>query len=225
MPQQMQRLIFSGIVGFLKHGNIICPACMQIAVIRTVHRINFQPHIPEISCRQPAGLSDVRKTAHFMAFACQKKDFFHAGLCNDLHFMFHFFHCELFARDIIITVKSAVHAVILAVICQIQRREQVDRIAKMPARFLLCLCRHFFQMRQCSRGQQRLEIFHAARFPPQCPAHICIGITAVIIALHLSQHFFHNIRRNALHAFQICHMVCPCGRVLLYPVLVCKGFA
>ena len=44
------------------------------------------------------------------------RDSFHTAVCDHLHFFFHLFHGKLHAADMVIAVKSAVYAIVFAVI-------------------------------------------------------------------------------------------------------------
>ena len=66
--------------------------------------------------------------------------------------MLYLLHIELHALDVIVAVETAVNAVILAVVGDIQRSEQIDGVAEMLLCLQSCLSRHFLQKRLSGRG-------------------------------------------------------------------------
>ena len=124
---------------------------MEIPVFLRIDRVNLQPHVTEILPCQPACPANILKAALATAFPGQQQDFLHAAAGNHLHLMLHLLTGQLHTLNIVVAVKAAVNAVILAVIGQIQRREHVDSIAKMTAGQAPCLLCHFLQKRSRRR--------------------------------------------------------------------------
>ena len=147
----MQCLVFITVVGFLKDGDKICPAVVQIPVILCVHRVNLQAHYLKIFSRDPAGLTDVFHIGHLWALTGQQQDFLQTGSCNGLHLPLDLFWVQPGAVYLIMAVKAAINAVVLAVIRNVKRCEQVDGIAEVPAGLKLCPLRHFLQIRHGRR--------------------------------------------------------------------------
>ena len=164
MSEKMQSFILIDIVGLLKHGNIVRAALMEIAVFIRIDRVNLNSHHAEIFSRQTAGLSDILHAAFGPALTGEDENFLHTALGNDLHFLFDALHVQLHPADMVIAVKSAVHTVILTVIGNIKRREQIHRIAKMLTGFNPCPLSHLLQKRFRRRGQQCFEIFYRTGF-------------------------------------------------------------
>ena len=141
VSHQMQRLVFIRIVGLLKYGNVVRTALMQVAVLITVDRIDFQPYIAEIFLCQLTCLTDVFHIALCAALAGQHQDFLDTGIRDNFHLMLNFLEVQLLSMNVIVTVESTVNAVILTVVCNIKRRKQINRIAEMLARLhLRALC-------------------------------------------------------------------------------------
>ena len=67
-------------------------------------------------------------------------------------------HIQLGTTNLVMTVETAVNAVIFAVIGDIQRREHLHRVAEMLARFRLCALCHLFKERQRRGRQQCAEV-------------------------------------------------------------------
>ena len=94
----------------------------------------------------------------------EKKDFLNAGVCNDFHLMLDFLKSQFLTMNVVVAVKSAVHTVILAVVCNIKRCEQIHRISEMLACLDLCTLCHALQKRLCGWRKQCFKILNAAGF-------------------------------------------------------------
>ena len=57
------------------------------------------------------------------------------GICNYFHLMGNLFHIKLHTINMVITVKSTVHAIIFTIVCNIKRCKQIYCISEM----LTCL--------------------------------------------------------------------------------------
>ena len=148
---QMQLLVLIRVIGFLEHGDIVRAALVQIGVLIGIHRINLHAANAEILTRDLAGAADVLHIRHSAAFAGQNQNFLKAGLCDGGHFLMDALIIQLGSLDLIMTVKSAVDAEVLAVIGDINRRKHADGITKMLSRLFLGFFCHFFQERLCCR--------------------------------------------------------------------------
>ena len=148
----MERFVFVGIVGFLKHCHIVHPTFMEIAVLIGVDGIYFYPHHSEILSRQLTGFADILHIALSAAFPGEDQYFLHAGIGNDLHFVLDLLHAQLHAPDMVVAVEAAVYAVVLAIIGNVQRGEQIYGVAEVLACLPAGLLCHFFQKRLC-RGR------------------------------------------------------------------------
>ena len=164
MPHQMQGFVFHIVIGFLKYGHIICTTFMQVTIFITVDRINFQTDIAEIFLCQPAGFPDILDITLRTAFSGQHQDFLNAGVCNDFHLMLDFLKSQFLTMNVVVAVKSAVHTVILAVVCNVKRCEQIHRISEMLACLDLCTLCHALQKRLCGWRKQCFKILNAAGF-------------------------------------------------------------
>ena len=112
---------------------------MQILVVCHIHRIDFEADVLEIFPCELAGVADVFDAALRLALARQNQDFLHAAVSDDLHFMCDFVMRELEALDVVVAVETAIDTVILAIIRDVERRKEIDRVAEMTARLALCL--------------------------------------------------------------------------------------
>ena len=219
MPHQMQGFIFVRVVGLLEHGHIVHAALVEIPVFVHIDRINLDADIPEILPGNLHRLADIVHIGPLSAFAGENQNLFHPRFGDDLHLMLHLFQGELLPADIVIAVESAVDTVILAVVGDIDRREDVDRIAEMVLRLLLRPSCHPLQEGGRRRRKQRLEILDAAGISAQGPLHVPCGVGRRIIILHLRKDPVLDIRFNNFHALHIGHVVRAEGRVLLQTVL------
>ncbi len=186
VSHQMQFFITVRVIGLLKYGHIIRPAFVKITVFLRIHRIDLKTYISEILCRQPACFPDIVHVAHAAALSGQKQDLLNARSGDDFHLLFHLFPGQLFSGNIVITVESAVNTVIFTVVRQIQRREQIDRIAEMLPGLGLRPRRHLLQMPHGRRREKCFQIFHAAGLMCQCTPYVRIGTGCIVICFHLS---------------------------------------
>ena len=87
----MQRLVFIGIVRFLKYCYIICSTFVKISVFIRIDRINLKTDHLEIFLCDLAGFSDIFHGRFAAALAGQDQNFLQTGLCDRCHFFFDFF--------------------------------------------------------------------------------------------------------------------------------------
>ena len=119
---------------------------------------------PEIFLCQPAGFPDILDITLRTALASQHQDFLNAGVCNDFHLMLDFLKSQFLTMNVVVAVKSAVHTVILAVVCNVKRCEQIHRISEMLACLDLCTLCHALQKRLCGWRKQCFKILNATVF-------------------------------------------------------------
>ena len=212
VAQQMQCFVFISIVGFLEYCYVIGSALMEIAVILSVYRVDLKTHHAEILPGQPAGLPDVFHIAVGRALPCKNQYFLHSGVCDYLHLVLNLLPGQLHAADVVVAVESAVYAVIVTVVCYVQRREQIHRISEVLTGLSSGSNGHFLKKWLRSRGQQCLKVLNGAGFVVQRPADIGGGIDGVIIGLHLGHNLTAHIRFYYFHSRQVFHMVpAACG--------------
>ena len=131
MSHQMQSFVFIGVIGFLKYSDIICTAFMQITIFVGIYRIDFKTdHAEILSCKFTC-LTNVFYITFCPAFSSKNQDFFHTRISNYFHLMGNLFHIKLHTINMVITVKSTVHAIILTIVCNIKRCKQIYCISKM----------------------------------------------------------------------------------------------
>ena len=185
VSEKMERLVFDGIVGFLKDRHVVGAAFVEICVFVGIDRIDFQSDVSEILTRKSAGFSDIFDVAFLPALAGQDQDFFHTAVGDDLHFMLDLLEGQLHAANRIVTVEAAVNAVVAAVIGDIQRCEQIDRIAEMTSGITLGAFRHLFENGFCGGREQRLEVVDAADGGRQRSSDIPRRIGRIVVGIHL----------------------------------------
>ena len=151
MSHQMQGLVFICVVCLLKNSHIINTTFMQIFVFIHIYRVDLDSDILKIFSCDLHRFPDICNIRICPALACQDQNFFHAGMRNNLHLMLDLLHRQLLPADVVITVEATVNAVVLAIVCNIKRCEDIDRISKMILRDLLCFPCHLFQIRCCCR--------------------------------------------------------------------------
>ena len=80
----------------------------------------------------------------------------------------------------VVAVETAVDAIVLAVVGDVDWRKEIDVVAKMLAGLDFRLGGHLFQVGGCSGGEQGLEIFQGAGLVFQSPLYILAGVLAVV---------------------------------------------
>ena len=207
MAAQMQSGVFIGIVGFLKHGNIVHAAGVEVGVFIGIDRINFNTHHPEIFPGQLAGLADILHRGSGAAFTGENQNFLQTGVRDGFQLFFDLFHGQLGTANLVVAVKAAVDAVILAVVGNIQRGEHHHRIAEVLAGFLLSPVCHFLQKGVGGRRQQRGEIIRGEHVFLQRPAHISGGIAVKVTFIHFGNDRVLNFGADLLHSGLVLHMI------------------
>ena len=188
----MQLTVFIRGVGFLKNGDEVSSALMQIGIITAVHGVDLKTDNTKIFAGQPAGCTNILYVAHSRAFPGQDQDFFQPLSGNSLHFRFYFSGSKLGAFDIVVAVKAAVDAVIFAVVGDIKRGEQIDGITEMFTCFCLCPLCQLFQKWCCGRREQCGECFRRQVILKQGLFHVVRRINSFVVSCTGGQHLFHN---------------------------------
>ena len=194
---------------------------MQIFVFIHIYRVDLDSDILKIFSCDLHRFPDICNIRIYPALACQDQNFFHAGMRNNLHLMLDFLHRQLLPADVVITVEATVNAVVLAIVCNIKRCEDIDRISKMILRDLLCFPCHLFQIRCCCRWQQCLKVLDRTALMWQRTFYICRSIGIIVICIHSRKYFVLDIRIDHLHAFHIFHMICP-ERCILFQTMLAR---
>ena len=195
------------VVSLLEYSNVVYSALMEIAVVLGIHRVYLNANHAEVLPGKLASLTDVLDAAFCVALAGENEDLLHSAVSDDLHFMLYLLHVQLHAADIIIAVEAAVNAVVLAIIGDIQRSEQVDRIAEMLLSLKTCLLRHLLQERLCCWGKEGFEVLNGAVVMGQRSPYVSGSIAVVVVAVHLPQNLVHNVGLYLLHSLHVLHMV------------------
>ena len=220
----MKLFILIRIIGFLKYGHIVCAALVKISIFVCIYRIDFQSYHTKIFPRKLTRLSNIRYVTLTAAFSCKDQNLLHTAVCNDLHFFFNLLHGKLHAADMVIAVKSTVHTVIFAVICNIQRRKEIHGVSEMPSCLHAGPLGHFLKKRLCRRRKQSFKILHGAGFMIQRSPYIRSCVSRIVIAFHLIHNVTAHLRFNLFHPGQIFHMIFPKGRICLQTVLFFQSF-
>ena len=137
--------------------------------------------------------------------------------------MLDFFKSQLLSADVVVTVESAVYAVILTVVGNIKRCKNIDSISKMILRDFFCLPSHLFQVRSCCRRDQRLKILYGTGLMRKSPLHVRCSVSIIIKFIHGFEHFILDIGLYDLHSFHVFHMVGTEGRILFQTMLSLKS--
>ena len=87
---KMKGFVFVGIVGFLKYGDVVGTALVEISIFIRIYRINFQADDAEIFPGDLTGISNVFDSGFGTAFSGQNQDFLKAGGGDGCHFFFDF---------------------------------------------------------------------------------------------------------------------------------------
>ena len=219
VAHEVEGLVLFDVVGLLKHGDVVRAALVEIAVLVGVDGVDLQPHHAEVLPGQLAGLADVFHTALGPALAGQEQDLLHAGVGDDLHFLFDLLHGELHAPDVVVAVEAAVHAVIFAVVGDVKGREEIHRVAEVAAGLHPGPLGHFLQKGLRRRGQEGLEVLQRAGLVLQRRPHVPGGVGGAVVAVHLLHDLPADVRFDLLHAGQVLHGVFAAGRVVFQTVL------
>ena len=172
----MKLLISIRIVGFLKHRYVVCTAFVKVLVFIGIDRIDFKSYHTEILSCQLAGFTDIFHVALASALTGKDQDFLHTAVGDDLHLFFNLLHTELHAVDMVVTVKTTIDTVILAVVGYVQGSEQIHGITKMLTCFQSCTLRHLFKERFRCWRKECLEIFYRTGIVFQSCFHIGCSI-------------------------------------------------
>ena len=172
VAKQVEGLVLVGVVGLLEDRDIVDAALMQISVLVNIDRIDLDTDIAKIFARDFDGFSDVLYVGILAALAGEDEDLLHAGLRDHLHFVLDLFKGELFAADLVVAVESAVDAVVLTVVCNINGCKNIHRIAEVVPGLDLCLACHLLQIRSGSGREQGLEILYGTVVFAQGPQNI-----------------------------------------------------
>ena len=105
------------------------------------------------------------------------------------------------------TVKSAVNAVVFAVVGNVQWRKHINAVAEVLSGLALRSLCDLFQKWKCSRGKECGKVFRCYRICLQCPAHISSRIAVIVIVFGCFHHLIHNVRTWILHTWQVGHVV------------------
>ena len=215
----MKLFITLAVVGFLEYGYVINAAFVQVLVFIDIYRVDFDAYELEVLACKLASLTDVFDTAFSAAFAREQQDFFHATVGDDLHLVLNLFHVQLHTLNVIVAVETAIDAVVFAVVCNIERRKEIDVIAKMATRLNLCLGSHLFKERSCCRRKQSLEVFNRACVVLQGKLHIACGVLGSIIAIKCIENLVADVGVNHFHSRQVFHDVRTDRRICFNSVL------
>ena len=106
------------------------------------------------------------------------------------------------------TVKSAVNAVVLTVVCNIDRCKHADTISKMLPCFDPCSLCDFLQKWKCCWRKQGFKILRRTVVMSKCSPYICFCIFIIIICVHCRNNLIHYIRFfQLLHIRKVFHMI------------------
>jgi len=222
VAEQMELFVALAVVRFLEHGHVIDAAFVQVLVFVDVYRIDFDADELEVLAGKLASFADVFDATFGAAFAGKQQDFFHTAVGDDLHFMLDLFHIQLHTLDVIVAVESAIDAVVFAVVCDVERSEQINVVAKMATRLNLCLGCHLFEERSGCRRKQSLEVFDSAGVVLQRKLYVAGGVLGIIEVVGLRKHLVADVRLDDFHSWQVFHDVCTDRRIVFDPVLAFK---
>ena len=104
-------------------------------------------------------------------------------------------------------VKTAVDAVILAIIGNIQRRKHLHRVAEVLARLSLRALRHLLE-EGCRRGRkQRGEVLRSEHILVQRTLDIGGGVAVRVVSVHTGDDLVLDLRADVVHARLVSHVV------------------
>ena len=204
---EVQGFVLLVVIGLLKYGNVVHTALMQISVLIHVERINLDADDTEILARQLNGLADVGYRRHGTALTGQNEDFLQTGFRDGLQLLLDLVHIQLGTANLVVTVETAVNAVIFAVIGDIQRREHLHRVAEMLARFGLCALRHLLKERQRRGRQQCAEVLRRENVLAKRTQYVSRRIGIRVIGVHAGNDLVLHLGADVVHARLILHVI------------------
>ena len=210
---EVQGFVLLVVIGLLKYGDVVHTALVQISVLIHVERINLDADDTEILARQLNGFTDVGYRRHGTALAGQNEDFLQTGLRDGLQFLFDLVHIQFGTANLVVTVETAVNAVIFAVIGDIQRREHLHRVAKVLACFHLRPLGHLLEERQRRGRQQCAEVLRREYVLAERTQNISGSIGIRIIGVHAGNDLVLYFRADVVHARLVLHVVSISGDV------------
>ena len=220
MAHEVQRLVLLDVVCLLKDGDVVGAALVQVTVVGDVHRIDLEADVAEVLARELAGFADVGDAALLLALARQHENLLHAALGDDLHLVLDLLLAELQPVDVVVAVEAAVDAVILAVVGDVERREEVDRVAEVAARLAARALGHLLEKRQGGRREQRLEVLDGAGLVLERALDIEDGVGTRVVIVHGRDDRLAHGRVDLLHVGPVGHRVRAARGVHLKPVLL-----
>ena len=223
MSLEVQLLVLLHVVRLLEHGHVVRAAFAQVAVLVRVHRVHFEPHEAEVLPRELAGVADVLHAAHAAALAREEENLLHPRLRDDLHFALDLSLVELHAPDGVVAVEAAVDAVVLAVVRDVEGREDVHRVAEVADGLSAGALGHVFEEGGCGRGKKRLKILHRAALVLEGAARVRRRVAGRVVRRHRRAHAVLEVGVDHLHAGQIRHRVGAARGVALKLVLSREG--
>ena len=204
---EVQGFVLLVVIGLLKYGDVVHTALVQISVLIHVERINLDADDTEILARQLNGFTDVGYRRHGTALAGQNEDFLQTGLRDGLQFLFDLVHIQLGTTNLVMTVKTAVNAVIFAVIGDVQRREHLHRVAEMLARFGLCALRHLLKERQRRGRQQCAEVLRRENVLAKRTQYVSRRIGIRVIGVHAGNDLVLHLGADIVHTRLVLHVI------------------
>ena len=189
----MKLFITFAVVRFLEYGHVIDAAFVQVLVLVDIHWVDFDANELEVFTCKFACFADVFDAAFRTAFTGEQEDFFHAAIGNDFHLVLDLFHVQLHALDMVVAVEPTIDAVVFAVVRDIERREQINVVAKVTTCFNFRLGSHFFEERGSGRRKQSLEIFNRTCIVLQSEFHVTCGVLGSVVTIKCGENLVANV--------------------------------
>lgn len=144
--------VFCRIVGFLENSDEIGATFVEIFVVGDIGWIDLDADGGEALSGELDGFADPLDAAHALGFAGEDEDILQAGGGDGVEFFHEIVVGKGAAFDLIGAVETAVDAAIVAVIGDVQWREEGDAVAKTRAGDGLSFLCHFFNIWFGGRG-------------------------------------------------------------------------
>ena len=135
MTCKVQSLIFIRVICLLKNSNVVSSALAKISILIAIHRIYLDTYVLKILLRNLTSLAYILNIRSLTTLTRQNENFLKTGLCNCLHFLMDFLHGKLCSFDFVMAVETTVNAVVLTVVRNVYRREEICGISEMLSCF------------------------------------------------------------------------------------------
>ena len=165
------------VVGFLKTNHSVKSVGDECFIVGGVEGLHFYFYVGEIFFCDVYALGDIGNTCLYRVFACDNQNVFEWGeLFDGFKFVFNLLGGEYHSWHLVLAVEGAVDAGVGAGVGDIERDEDLHRVAKPLTGIAIAQLRHRLQIGLSSRRDQGHEVLHIEVVLRQCAAYIRIAL-------------------------------------------------